>query len=131
MCVLLYAYVSIVYFFFFKQKTAYEMRISDWSSDVCSSDLPAYSRRIRTTVSKTNIPISPPDYPGRCLNHRNEGSLLDADHPANGVLFARRSTVVTPQNAPARRLLKFRRGYCEELAYNALCDLRAINYLLH
>src|SRR3546814_15606564 len=29
----------ISYFFFFKQKTAYEMRISDWSSDVCSSDL--------------------------------------------------------------------------------------------
>src|SRR3546814_12272272 len=28
-------------FFFFKQKTAYEMRISDWSSDVCSSDLPS------------------------------------------------------------------------------------------
>src|SRR3546814_10050491 len=28
-----------VCFFFFKQKTAYEMRISDWSSDVCSSDL--------------------------------------------------------------------------------------------
>src|SRR3546814_8257002 len=27
------------FFFFFKQKTAYEMRISDWSSDVCSSDL--------------------------------------------------------------------------------------------
>src|SRR3546814_2526520 len=29
----------IVFVFFFKQKTAYEMRISDWSSDVCSSDL--------------------------------------------------------------------------------------------
>src|SRR3546814_1406516 len=29
----------VVGFFFFKQKTAYEMRISDWSSDVCSSDL--------------------------------------------------------------------------------------------
>src|SRR3546814_7165156 len=29
----------IILFFFFKQKTAYEMRISDWSSDVCSSDL--------------------------------------------------------------------------------------------
>src|SRR3546814_10510897 len=29
----------MVFFFFFKQKTAYEMRISDWSSDVCSSDL--------------------------------------------------------------------------------------------
>src|SRR3546814_7388124 len=31
--------------FFFKQKTAYEMRISDWSSDVCSSDLPEIDRR--------------------------------------------------------------------------------------
>src|SRR3546814_9878063 len=30
---------SICFFFFFKQKTAYELRISDWSSDVCSSDL--------------------------------------------------------------------------------------------
>src|SRR3546814_3679463 len=35
--------IFVVYclFFFFKQKTAYEMRISDWSSDVCSSDLAA------------------------------------------------------------------------------------------
>src|SRR3546814_4154703 len=31
--------ISLFFFFFFKQKTAYEMRISDWSSDVCSSDL--------------------------------------------------------------------------------------------
>src|SRR3546814_1464048 len=30
----------VSWFFFFKQKTAYELRISDWSSDVCSSDLP-------------------------------------------------------------------------------------------
>src|SRR3546814_2230189 len=35
MCIWLACHV----FFFFKQKTAYEMRISDWSSDVCSSDL--------------------------------------------------------------------------------------------
>src|SRR3546814_4004686 len=34
---------SIV-FFFFKQNTAYEMRISDWSSDVCSSDLTARAK---------------------------------------------------------------------------------------
>src|SRR3546814_2909622 len=33
--------MSIFFLFFFKQKTAYEMRISDWSSDVCSSDLVA------------------------------------------------------------------------------------------
>src|SRR3546814_7067950 len=32
-------YVMLFSFFFFKQKTAYDMRISDWSSDVCSSDL--------------------------------------------------------------------------------------------
>src|SRR3546814_4221539 len=32
--------VYCILVFFFKQKTAYEMRISDWSSDVCSSDLP-------------------------------------------------------------------------------------------
>src|SRR3546814_2037345 len=34
-------------FFFFKQKTAYEMRISDWSSDVCSSDLTSYTTNFR------------------------------------------------------------------------------------
>src|SRR3546814_13087230 len=32
-------WIGIMFMFFFKQKTAYEMRISDWSSDVCSSDL--------------------------------------------------------------------------------------------
>src|SRR3546814_6175182 len=37
----LYPLHVVVMFFFFKQKTAYEMRISDWSSDVCSSDLVA------------------------------------------------------------------------------------------
>src|SRR3546814_10130315 len=32
-------FTGYLFFFFFKQKTAYELRISDWSSDVCSSDL--------------------------------------------------------------------------------------------
>src|SRR3546814_5635088 len=36
---IVYVLYSLLFFFFFKQKTAYEMRISDWSSDVCSSDL--------------------------------------------------------------------------------------------
>src|SRR3546814_2447486 len=46
-CVVCYLLVVLV-FFFFKQKTAYEMRISDWSSDVCSSDLNfvAFSRHL-------------------------------------------------------------------------------------
>src|SRR3546814_15750603 len=34
------------FFFFFKQKTAYELRISDWSSDVCSSDLPVLAQYV-------------------------------------------------------------------------------------
>src|SRR3546814_7768107 len=37
----------LVLFFFFKQKTAYELRISDWSSDVCSSDLSSASAERR------------------------------------------------------------------------------------
>src|SRR3546814_9700663 len=40
LCLLIFFILSFSFcFFFFKQKTAYEMRISDWSSDVCSSDL--------------------------------------------------------------------------------------------
>src|SRR3546814_5630456 len=40
-CLCMCDFILVVWylFFFFKQKTAYEMRISDWSSDVCSSDL--------------------------------------------------------------------------------------------
>src|SRR3546814_2665894 len=45
----------LLFFFFFKQKTAYEMRISDWSSDVCSSDL------LTTSVSTLPTP-----WPQRC-----------------------------------------------------------------
>src|SRR3546814_3772390 len=40
--------------FFFKQKTAYEMRISDWSSDVCSSDL---ARRFRVAAPDSGQPV--------------------------------------------------------------------------
>src|SRR3546814_4912495 len=59
----------VFWFFFFKQKTAYEMRISDWSSDVCSSDLyqslilatkePAYEKLIESyaAADKKNLPI--------------------------------------------------------------------------
>src|SRR3546814_3692231 len=47
MCV--YVTLNGIFFFFFKQKTAYEMRISDWSSDVCSSDL-SENRRLRNEL---------------------------------------------------------------------------------
>src|SRR3546814_1943054 len=44
------------FFFFFKQKTAYEMRISDWSSDVCSSDL---TLRLNAAHISTEIVLLP------------------------------------------------------------------------
>src|SRR3546814_3372615 len=63
-CHLLYYYI-----FFFKQKTAYEMRISDWSSDVCSSDL------------STPIRLVPDDMPEAASLPQNveaEAALLGA-----------------------------------------------------
>src|SRR3546814_8563778 len=47
----------LLYVFFFKQKTAYELRISDWSSDVCSSDLSAQDSRIHATGRQITIPV--------------------------------------------------------------------------
>src|SRR3546814_10738416 len=52
--------------FFFKQKTAYEMRISDWSSDVCSSDLARSSAQVPApTIGESptrpqRLPVTPP-----------------------------------------------------------------------
>src|SRR3546814_6995058 len=50
--------VSCFCCFFFKQKTAYEMRISDWSSDVCSSDL-RRSRRISANSPLNTMNVTP------------------------------------------------------------------------
>src|SRR3546814_14521717 len=48
--------ISYVVFFFFKQKTAYDLRISDWSSDVCSSDLKPGAGGVKTPPA----PFTPP-----------------------------------------------------------------------
>src|SRR3546814_740477 len=53
-------------FFFFKQKTAYEMRISDWSSDVCSSDLDVYR------LGSARVEVSQARQPCWRLNERFE-----------------------------------------------------------
>src|SRR3546814_8400932 len=45
----------LVSFFFFKQKTAYEMRISDWSSDVCSSDLHGVERILEILLDEHTL----------------------------------------------------------------------------
>src|SRR3546814_6434032 len=45
----------VILFFFFKQKTAYEMRISDWSSDVCSSDLEMIHELKRMDLDRMSV----------------------------------------------------------------------------
>src|SRR3546814_2521024 len=47
----------LLIFFFFKQKTAYEMRISDWSSDVCSSDLASATRALSSPETERILRI--------------------------------------------------------------------------
>src|SRR3546814_12229097 len=90
----LHAYCIICWFFFiffvffFKQKTAYEMRISDWSSDVCSSDLhddrilvrldvvalaDAGRHEPEALVERLRAPVAGPHLEGEVL-----GSLVDA-----------------------------------------------------
>src|SRR3546814_4252957 len=54
-------------FFFFKQKTAYEMRISDWSSDVCSSDLRAFGRGQRRDLKVGRRIGGQRDFPGAAV----------------------------------------------------------------
>src|SRR3546814_3596684 len=63
--------------FFFKQKTAYEMRISDWSSDVCSSDL--YRAGVASALAVAGLPQA--YLPGKSMvaaavgGYKNEGAL--------------------------------------------------------
>src|SRR3546814_1713375 len=67
----------IVVIFFFKQKTAYEMRISDWSSDVCSSDLGASRhshRRARAARAARCGPVLSP--PGGLKHRLDAGEFL-------------------------------------------------------
>src|SRR3546814_15762835 len=53
-----------MYFFFFKQKTAYEMRISDWSSDVCSSDLAQLgAQAVHLPVADNQLPPAHRSFP--------------------------------------------------------------------
>src|SRR3546814_5234145 len=74
-CRLLINHRRVYMFFFFKQKTAYDMRISDWSSDVCSSDLglnmakrtsllaPAVAPQTRREIEAENPPAATPAPP--------------------------------------------------------------------
>src|SRR3546814_259862 len=73
-------------FFFFKQKTAYEMRISDWSSDVCSSDLPG--------MTMTDASAGAPAGQDMGAMPGMDMGAATSDHKAGG-------TALPPGNAPA------------------------------
>src|SRR3546814_4617722 len=66
-------YWCLLLFVFFKQKTAYEMRISDWSSDVCSSDLTKQIdtsiKIVRTQARRQPVVIAtdPKNHVGMCM----------------------------------------------------------------
>src|SRR3546814_7678914 len=102
--------VWLLFFFFFKQKTAYELRISDWSSDVCSSDLrDGAARRMRPARER----LDPDELVRRDGILRLEGDpdvaagqrvfklRVEAELPA-GVFFLARS-IFGPQRPRADR----------------------------
>src|SRR3546814_4792414 len=64
-----------LFLFFFKQKTAYEMRISDWSSDVCSSDLPDALREIVRSVMQAMLEAEMDEALGAGKSERSDARL--------------------------------------------------------
>src|SRR3546814_3001870 len=69
--------------FFFKQKTAYEMRISDWSSDVCSSDLVAALRARIGGVEEDAVALIDDRALGRAALQRHAAGEVDAVRPGD------------------------------------------------
>src|SRR3546814_5682772 len=74
--------ILFLIFFFFKQKTAYEMRISDWSSDVCSSDLSALN------IPRSSKPAANPSREGSSTGRTPKRST---QRPTKGAQSAVRS----------------------------------------
>src|SRR3546814_13012793 len=98
---LVFLLCDVVCFFFFKQKTAYEMRISDWSSDVCSSDLRGFSFQASYETAAPHSPDALRDgtsFPGDRdgLRYRKAARACQLRHTG-----ARDSPRGRPASAPA------------------------------
>src|SRR3546814_9495035 len=113
----------VCFIFFFKQKTAYEMRISDWSSDVCSSDLITSGASAGIAGAAFAATLSFVDADGASADpHAASGwqsiiaepYIRTARHPAvlisKGPLLARRPATIAGSGA--------RRPSCEDLTTN-------------
>src|SRR3546814_5173959 len=81
--------------FFFKQKTAYEMRISDWSSDVCSSDLPGAQR--------AELRQEPPTHALRRMARNHMADLMAHDTSHLGLVFRQRNQAAGDVDVAARQ----------------------------
>src|SRR3546814_1769604 len=105
-------------FFFFKQKTAYEMRISDWSSDVCSSDL---TQGPRATMSAWRAHRA---FPGSRRLEAAATTIIWARSPAHclGASFNRRKR---RQPSGFRQPSPFIKGACPRPKCGALPPLKA------
>src|SRR3546814_20332126 len=99
-----------VFVFFCKQKTAYEMRISDWSSDVCSSDLS--QNLLRVAGASAFGALQELSQEAGHADRRFPGTVAAAR--MTGVCFIRRAPVISPRDrlhglAPRQRSLPLRR----------------------
>src|SRR3546814_7808938 len=109
-----------VVFFFFKQKTAYEMRISDWSSDVCSSDLGLQARRrehrlgrsARQQDDERNAVLSPDSSGQRAISQEAKSAIMDI------------SELITTDGVIARLSASSKKQALQELAKRARSEER-------
>src|SRR3546814_7851485 len=92
-------YIVIFVFFFFKQKTAYEMRISDWSSDVCSSDLVDVPSAMRWQQARTVVTR-------RAVSQVTETPVFDAPPNRPAQISSIRPILVVPSRSEERRVGK-------------------------
>src|SRR3546814_5660080 len=106
------------FFFFFKQKTAYEMRISDWSSDVCASDLESSLLRLMGTIAIVTIRKGGKSYKRRVQLLGSSDESLEKD----GFLHYRipEELIEILRNSEVYARLKTQVMYCFESKY-ALC----------
>src|SRR3546814_16690952 len=106
-------------FFFFKQKTAYELRISDWSSDVCSSDLHhvventadmLVGRRIEDVAATPlgTYEARRAQQPQMMADQRGRGA-----HPPGAGADRHRLAEPGQHDAPPRRIAQKKDGLCE------------------
>src|SRR3546814_7907539 len=99
MFVLFHVLCMFLLFFFFKQKTAYEMRISDWSSDVCSSDL------LDDAAVDPDLPLVRRRLASLAASEGLDGGYYEAQEMAEAFLDAAReaNAGIEEEDSPARK----------------------------